>query len=197
MNRQINIEEIWGKIDSTMKASLSAERYEKITKMFEEIGERFLTAPSSIKVEYGNCFPGGLADHTLRAIKYILKLSSIFEGNKYTPETLVTVALLHDLGKIGNETSDFFIQNDSDWHQKRGILYSYNEDILFAHSALRSLYLIHKFGIVLTEDEWVAIYLNRGAEDEHNKPYANRFSPLASLLHMADQMAMAEEKKRT
>ena len=66
----------------------------------------------------------------------------------------------------------------------------------------RSLYMLHKAGIQVTENEYLAIKLHDGLYEEANKPYYITYGPdtqlksnLPYILHQADLMASQIENK--
>lgn len=166
-----------------------------ILEMMEDLGERYFSAPASHRAEFHNCFPGGLAEHTLRVYMILKDLCS-----KYYPsvsdDTITIVALLHDLGKIGDENGDYYVQQTSDWHRdKLGEFYTPNNSIEYFHHSHRSLYLCQAYQIPLTAEEFKAIMIHDGQYIEANRQYANKEGMLSSLLHIADNLACAIEKE--
>ncbi len=64
----------------------------------------------------------------------------------------------------------------------------------------RSLYLLQKYGITVSQKEYLAIMLHDGMYEETNKPYLFSFNPGAKLktnivtvLHIADHLAASSE----
>ena len=47
-------------------------RKEKITEVFDVIGERFATAPASTNLKYHSCYRGGLMVHTSASYSYTI-----------------------------------------------------------------------------------------------------------------------------
>jgi len=189
----LKIEADYGKVMKLVDR-ISEPRRQKIIDMFDKIGERFCMAPASYKTEYHNCFPGGLIDHTLNVCRNLFKLAKTFYGGKYDEETIIFVALMHDLGKIGNEVEDMYLLQQSKWHKDKGMLYQFNDALPYMESAQRSLFLIQHFGIVLTEIEYLSILLHDGIAYESNKSYLHKQPTLALLLHQADMLAVRQEK---
>lgn len=64
----------------------------------------YFTAPSSTKY-HGN-YPGGLADHSLNVYDSLVLLNEEFSENKIAQDSIIIVALLHDLCKTGYYVED-------------------------------------------------------------------------------------------
>lgn len=167
-----------------------------ILKMFDEIGERFYTAPASNKGAYHNACPGGLAEHSLRVYKLAAKLMPQFVKTGYTEDDIIVAALLHDLGKIGDRTTDYYIPNESEWHvEKLGQYYNFNQALRYMPHTQRSLQLLGEFGVPLTANMYEGILLHEGQYVACNKDFAMHESKFALMLHWADRLACEIEKE--
>ena len=194
------------KLDKYAKDYFSADRYEKVKKIFEFFSERILTAPASRKVYYHNCYPGGWLDHTLNVIEATMVVTKAFKaiGGKvdFTSEEAVFSAMFHDLGKLGDLEHSDYIEQTSDWHRERGELYIENPKLPQMPHADRSLYLLQHFGIEMTQKEWKTIKCHDGLYLEGNKSYfisygtpTDFFTNLHHVVHWADMMSTVAEKK--
>lgn len=166
--------------------------------VLEYFDDRLFLAPASGRVQYHNCFQGGLVEHSLRVLKNLRTLVSSFDtGNTIDNSSIVTCALFHDLGKVGDMTHDYYIPQESEWHQnKLGEYYTKNPDLLYMDTAARSLYLLGQFGVSLTPEEAQAILIHDGQYIEANRRYAQKECLLALLLHQADMIACKQEGER-
>lgn len=179
-------------------------RVDKINAMYEVFGEQLISAPASGKVHYHNAFPGGYLDHVVHVADTAMKMATVYKavGGEvdFTKQELVFSALHHDLGKLGNEQGPYYLDQDSDWHRKRGELYKYNDNMQYMTVTDRALHLLHKFEIPVTEKEWIAIKLSDGMYDDGNKAYLKNHSVypmktnLPYILHWADHMACSAER---
>jgi hypothetical protein len=170
-------------------------RSKQVVKMFEEIGQEFFSAPASSREDYHGCFPGGLADHSLRVINVLIKLAGALAPNKYSLERLIFLGLMHDLGKVGDGKEPLYLPNPSEWHRKKGMLYETNPKLMYMPICDRTIYLLNKFGITLTEEEYIAIRISDGPYEKCNEKYGMKEPDLALLLHFADRWACAIEKQ--
>jgi hypothetical protein len=126
------------------------------------------------------------------------------EGDvNFTKQELIFAALHHDLGKLGNpDEGPHYVDQDSDWHRKRGELYSINENLQYFNVPERALFLLQKYGIEITQTEWLAIKLSDGLYDEGNKAYLKNFAKYAMktnlpyIIHWADHLACRVESDK-
>lgn len=199
------IEENYNKFMELVKAD---SRAEQLTKMYEDYGNELLTAPAAGKVHYHNAFPGGYLDHVLRVVDTTLHLSSLYKkmggSITFTKEEAVFSALHHDLGKLGNPgTAPYYLDQDSDWHRKRGELYKHNPNLSYMQVPDRALMMLQKYGVKLTDTEWLSIKLSDGLYDESTKSYLKTFTPyplessLPRIIHVADYLSSQVENDFT
>lgn len=169
-----------------------------VKKMFEgPVGDEFFTAPASPRESWHNCFPGGLTDHSLRVVSQLLKISKALAPDRFHPTTLSFVGLFHDLGKTGDGKVPYYLPLEGDknrWRREKGELYEINRECVHMPTSERGLFILQKYGVELTPDEYLAIRLNDGQYDETNRRYALHEPDLALLVHFADRWATAVEK---
>lgn len=162
--------------------------------MATQVGSSFLTAPASTRTDFHSCYPGGLLVHSLNVIRNLNRLAKTLCPGKYSDQTLIFVGAFHDLGKAGDGVEEYYVVNQSDWHQKKGILYDVNQKCVGMPTSERGLFIFQKFGIKLTSDEYLAIRLNDGQYADENKYYGMKEPELALLTHWADMWSCKEEK---
>ena len=187
------IEANWEKYVSMCK-HMGPHRVEQAQELCEYFGERLALAPASSRLEHHNAFPGGLVDHSIRVLVNARAISKAL--NVQLPlESLVTCALFHDLGKVGNIDEDYYLPQDSDWHkEKLGEMYKTNKKLQYMTIPHRGLYILQHFGIKLNQDEYIGIMIHDGQHCPENKPYSMQEPMLASVLMMADFSATKQEK---
>ena len=174
---------------------LSDDKKIAIKKMLDFFGERALLAPASSRFEFHNAFPGGLIDHSLRVTKLTIDIAAALKV-KVPRESLIIASLFHDWGKVGDDNEDLYLPQTSLWHKARGQSYVFNNNIKMPNAQL-SVFMLGKFGVQLTEDEYLAILLNDGPSVEENKKYSMKEPMLAVLIQYADRWASRLEKNRT
>lgn len=187
-----DIEKNWKKFLSVLEKL--GDRSAPALELANTLDERLALAPASGRIDYHNCFPGGLVDHSLRVLNVAAKLCKAFEWN-VPKDSLIITCLFHDLGKLGDLTHDYYVQQDSSWHrEKLGELYKRNEAIMYMTVPDRGLWLLQHFGLKLSQEETLAIKLHDGQYAEENKQYKMREPLLADIVHMADYIATKQEK---
>lgn len=180
-------------IESTVK---NDQRKEKLLELFNYFGERYAIAPASSRKEYHSAFPGGLCYHSLHVLQWAGKFAGVMAPNEFSNETILTVAVLAPLGKVGSLTEDYYVPLNSDWHAKKGIFFEANDKLSYMRIPLRSLQLAQHFGINLTEEEYLAILLSEGQNDAANSSYKYREPKLATILSTALAWAQKVEKTK-
>jgi len=161
--------------------------------MVDHLGERLALCPASGKSNYHNCFPGGLADHSIRVLGNAMRLSKAF-GWEVPKDSLIIGCLFHDLGKVGDVEKDYYVDAEEWRQQKMGELYTYNKDMQYMDVPTRGLFLCQHFGLKLKMDELLAIKLNDGFVVVENKPYCLKEPMLATIVLTADYISTMQEK---
>jgi hypothetical protein len=177
------------------------ERRDNVLKMLEHMSETYIMAPASGKSWHHNAFAGGYVDHVNRVVQYALKQHNLYKEMggtvDYTEEELVFSALFHDLGKLGDGDRENYIPQTDKWRQdKLSEMYTYNPDLDFMLIPDRSLFILQKFGIKVSQKEFLAIRLHDGVYDKANEAYffsnvesSRQKTSIVSVLHSADFLA--------
>jgi len=173
---------------------LRTEQQAPVKEMLAHFEERAFIAPASSRFEFHNAFPGGFIDHSLRVMKYTVKLTEAWKVH-VDPATLIMATLFHDWGKIGTKENEYYIPEESDWHRKRGKIYNKNPRVKLSNAQL-GLFVLSQFGVPLNEEEYCAILLNDGQYIEANREYGMKEPRLALVTHMADRWSSQCEKSR-
>src|SRR6056300_410380 len=181
------------------------DRKEKVLGMLKHLEDTYVMAPASGRSWYHNAFAGGYVDHVNRVVEYAVKQSRLYQEMggtiDYTEEELVFAALFHDLGKIGDGDKPNYIPQTDKWRQdKLSEMYTNNPDLDFMLIPDRSLFILQKFGIKVSQKEFLAIRLHDGVFDEANKAYffsyqesSRQKTSIISVLHSADFLASKVE----
>ena len=181
------------------------ERKEPVLAMIKHMEETYVMAPASSKTWYHSAFPGGYVDHVNRVVEYAVKQSRLYKemgGNiDFTEEELVFAALFHDLGKMGDGDRPNYIPQTDKWRQdKLSEMYTYNPELDFMLIPDRSLFILQKFGIPVSQKEWLGIRLHDGVFDKANEAYffsnmesSRQKTNIVSVLHTADFLASKVE----
>lgn len=172
------------KIITELLVKTKREGIEELLKYMEKNG--FFTAPCSSR--YHLACEGGLCEHSLNVYRTIKKMADALSCN-ISDETLTIVALLHDLGKMG----DFGKENYVPKTLKSGKVseaepYCINKDLLQIPHEVRSISIARRY-IKLTEPEEFAILMHNGMYGDMKYVINGRETPLYLLLHSADMWA--------
>lgn len=204
---ETQIQENYDRFIEFLKQNFSGARLEGLLKMYseDELGLSLATAPASSKIQFHHAWQGGYLQHVMHVemvSRGVRKLYSTIGGLcNFTDEERVFAALHHDLGKLGDENGPLYIRNDSDWHVKnRGEIYKFNPDLQHMRVTERALYLLQKYGIAVTNAEWLAIRTSDGLYDESTKEYfvthdinKNLKTNLPYIIHWSDIIACRAE----
>lgn len=181
------------------------ERKEPVLAMIKHMEETYVMAPASSKTWYHSAFPGGYVDHVNRVVEYAVKQMRLYQEMggyvDFTEEELVFAALFHDLGKMGDGDRPNYIPQTDKWRQdKLSEMYTYNPELDFMLIPDRSLFILQKFGIPVSQKEWLGIRLHDGVFDKANEAYffsnmesSRQKTNIVSVLHTADFLASKVE----
>ena len=186
-------------------------RKDQLNKMYDEFEDRMAMMPASSVAHFHNAFAGGYVDHVLRVMDCTQTLYDAWSSmgsdmSGYTKEEMMFAAMHHDLGKCGfpGDGNEVYQIETSDWHRKNmGRMYKHNENIPFTMVPDLSIFLLHKYNISMSWNEYQSIKIHDGMYDDSNKPYfiarsaqAKLKTNLPLLLHHADHMASQIEYER-
>lgn len=183
-----DIENLW----STYQKLATRINREGLSPMLEELGERIVMCSASTDEQGKGCGPGGYLEVTLSVTSKMRILAKALELD-ISPESVVLVGLFHGIGSVGDRKTPYLLEQDSEWHRKKGILYKYNEGLPKSPVAHRSLQLLQDFGVTLTPDEWTAIMLSSGLHREENRFYLGSEPKLAVLVTQARQWVFGRD----
>lgn len=194
----------------TFELEMQRDRFLKI--FDEQIGDRegkealrewllsdgcdFFTAPASTKY-HGN-YTGGLCEHSLDVYDMAVGLEGLYRDNirkQYLVlnrpydrdqfmESMAIAALFHDLCK-----ANFYKAKVNG----RNMNYTVDEQLPFGGHGSKSVYMLSKYLKDIRDDEAIAINCHMGFSRSEDKTISIgesfRFSPLAWIIHVADEAA--------
>ena len=183
-----------------IKSNFTGNRQIALLKLYDDMQQFVTVAPGSGYEFFHSAYAGGYIVHVKNVIKSTLGLMKLWEAMGYefnwTKEEAMMVALNHDLGKVGTPELEHYLPSDDAWKQKRGILFSSNPKEQYMKIQDRSLYMLQRYRVELTEHEFVAIKIHDGMYEEANKAYLSAFNDenqlkcdLPLLIHHADILA--------
>ena len=203
----LSAEKIQSNYDKHLKIvdTYLGDRKKDVLSMLTHMEETYVMAPASGKTWYHSAFAGGYVDHVNRVVQYAVKQSRLYEEMggtiDYTEEELVFAALFHDLGKIGDGDKPNYIPQTDKWRQdKLSEMYTFNSELDFMLIPDRSLFILQKFGIKVSQKEFLAIRCHDGVFDKANEAYffsnvesSRQKTSIISVLHSADFLASKVE----
>lgn len=147
----------------------------------------FFESPCSGKYHLSKM--GGLAEHSLNVYETIKSIALAMMGEDWAiknSDSLKIVALLHDLGKMGDHDKPNYVENIlKSGKVSEAEPYKTNKDLLYIPHEIRSIAIAERF-INLTEEEEFAILYHNGMYGELKYSFNGKETPLSLLLHFAD-----------
>jgi HD superfamily phosphohydrolase YqeK len=143
----------------------------------------FYTAPASTR--YHGSVEGGLALHAWNVYGMIRFLNERLPVEKrYQEDTLALVSLLHDVCKVHTYEPKILKSGQ----QSKAEPYVRAEKLPIGHGE-KSLILLIKAGLELTDEEMVAIVYHMNMYHESGWKVKGNFNPLSILLFCSDYLA--------
>lgn len=179
------------------QAAKLGNRAGTILEFIDSNAERIMLAPASTKREFTCCHPGGLVEHSLRVLQNSAKLRQAYSLTDTVPtSSVLLVALFHDIGKIGTENKEYYVDNASDWHRdKLGIYYNVAERFQHVQVNQLSLFQLSKNKVEIDFDEWYAISTVGNKTQREDQPVQSE-PWLAVLLQQAVKAACIQGKNK-
>jgi hypothetical protein len=205
---ETQIADNYEKFRKLINQTFTGERLDSLNKMYDELEDRIVLTPASSTEHFHNAFAGGYIDHVLRVTRNAIKIYDLYESLgmelDFDKETLIFVALHHDLGKVGNHQESWYLPNDSQWHiENQGKIYKTNPNMNWMGLNDRTFWMLNHYGIQISEVEYIGIKLTDGLYDEKNREYYITFNKdnvlkteIPFVMHHADILAARFENKR-
>lgn len=168
----------------------------------------FKFAPASTR--YHGSFKGGLCEHSLNVYDILVNMNNLYKeitGECFEEDSLIIVALLHDISKVNTYEDSFqnkkiYKEDGSKWDElgnydwvsvKSYRTKDYNDRFVFVNHELTSEFIVRQFiGLRVAESAAIVMHHNGMGHDsipsETTGLALSKF-PLALLLHSADLFA--------
>ena len=161
---------------------------DNLNRLLDDLGERLVVSPSAGRTERGNAYPGGLVAELLEVTKSMRKINEALEYG-VSARSILKVGLLHAIGKSGDLSNSYFLDQDNEWRRETlEEYYKFNESMPKMTHAHRTLWLLQQYGVSLDRDEWEAISVGGGLHLVENRFYSNSKSKITKLLCSARQL---------
>ena len=132
--------------------------------------ERIMLAPASTKRDYTCCHPGGLVEHSLRVLQNAAKLRQVYNlTDSVSTSSVILCSLFHDIGKVGTESKEYYVDNASEWHRdKLGVYYNVADRFQHVPVSQLSLFTLSQNKVEIDIDEWYAVSMigSKGQREE-------------------------------
>lgn len=155
----------------------------------ENFGERLFLCPASTADRFHLSRPGGLLTHSIGVLNSLSHISNKKLAES-TVEALVTTALLHDIGKLGNIEESYYIEKFDGRYN-----YFINEKLTALTVSQRSLKLLNDYKFTLTESEYAAI-AHAYFFIEAKTDYQNVFNLPSLAKHLAIAKLLSIDKEK-
>lgn len=192
--------------DNVAKVQKNLEKYEKIIEqvipdrsvellhMIEENCENFVQCPGTMKNGEGYTHPGGLMARNLKILKNAIALNDAM-GLEIPKDSIAIVCLFFDFGLVGSPGKPLIVFNDSEWSvNKTGQLYKFSQENDFMLVEDRNLFLMQKYGIQLTREEFVSMKFTSRRRYDWGKSY--HIERLPFLLTTAFNKVTLDQPKK-
>lgn len=154
---------------------------DKLLAALEDMG--YFTAPASSNHHLAK--PGGLLEHSINVLGVLFKLTDILATGA-SRESIIIVALFHDLGKANYYNKPNYIENIlKSGLQSTAKPYETNKESFGIPHEVSSLHILSSY-IDLTEDETHAILYHNGLYTSLGYSLKGKERPLQTALHTAD-----------
>lgn len=164
-------------------------------KMIDGLGNRYALCSATTRKEYYSAFPGGLCYHN-RHMHFWMKKFATLMGVQ-SEKSVVKIAVLHEIGKLGDLENEYYMELDSKWHRDKGMYFEVNPKVQFMKVPDRSLWLAQHYRIKLSQDEYLAILLHDVIEvsGRREEGYHYKVPKLAALTQFAYRYSTQLEKE--
>lgn len=192
----MDTEELYQRYLHIINNELSSYNVENIKVMVSDLELIIKRSPASDILHNVNCFVGGYIHSVIEyyesSVKYYQFLIDIGVNVDFSIEDLKFCALFHSIGYITDGKLSTYIVNSSEWHiRNQGRKYIHNDKVSFMLGRDRTLYLLNKYNIAISESVYLSILLHDWDSIDTNKIYINNYDlnlkikyTLPQVLHM-------------
>jgi len=162
------------------------ELKKKLLILWASLEERFREMPASVRFHHN--YRGGLYDHTKEVLEIALRLYGAFKDNiAVNRDDVILVAFSHDLDKI-----DKYVKNKKRFG-RNSHEFIWNEARANTNDTAEVVNALGKYGIHLDGNQLNSFTFCHGGWSVDR----GKMGPLATLIHCADILSLAFEKKRS
>lgn len=171
----------------------------KLQEYLHSNAERIMLASASTRREYTCCHPGGLVEHSLRVLQNAAKLRQVYNlSDSVETNSLILCSLFHDIGKVGTDTKDYYVENTSEWHRdKLGVMYNIADRFQFIPATQLSLLILSQNMVSIEIEEWYAISVIGNKNLREDAPNSNGEPWISLILNQAVKAACVQGSGKT
>lgn len=158
-----------------------------ILKLYDETEEKLKANPASIK--FHHAYKGGLYDHTLEVIEIALNIFELYKDKfirDVRRDDVILVAFAHDLEKTNK-----YRKNTNQATLSHGQEFEYNYSKVNTNDTAETVSILANYGIKMTEELLNAFTFAHGGWSVDR----GKLLPLATILHTADMLSIAIERR--
>ncbi len=158
-----------------------------VLKLYDDIEEKLKSNPAAVK--YHHAYKGGLYDHTLEVIEIALNVFELYK-DKFVREVkrddVILAAFAHDLEKTNK-----YRKNTNQATLYYGQEFEYNYSKVSMNDTAETVSILSEYNIKMTDELLNAFTFAHGGWSVDK----GKLLPLATILHTADMLSIAIEKK--
>lgn len=189
---QRDIESMWNLYENLIKKINN----NNITKLIDNIGQRFVEQSYSQRTNEPFCGIGGVLEYSLELAKSAKKINDSL-GYEVDNLKIMKICLLASISRIGTNEQTRFIETTSDWHkEKLGQYYDWNTFCPKYKISDMTLFMLQQSNIDLSWDEWISIKLLDDFKNDDKQFYYNSKSKLVSIIQIANEHVLDKENRR-
>ena len=159
-----------------------------ILKLHDDLEEKLKNNPAAVK--YHHAYKGGLYDHTLEVIEIALDIFELYK-DKFVREVkrddVILAAFAHDLEKTNK-----YRKNTNQATLYYGQEFEYNYGKIDFNDTAETVRLLMEYDIKISDEILNAQSFAHGSWSVDK----GKMLPLATILHMADMLSIAIEKRK-
>lgn len=162
---------------------------QKMLKLYSDYEKKLKENPAAIK--YHHAYKGGLYDHTREVIEIALDIYNLYKNrfvHQIKRDDVILVAFAHDLEKTNK-----YRKNTNQYTLLRGQDFEYNYDKIAMNDTSQVVRILAKYGIELSDDCLNSLTFSHGGWSVDK----GKMLSLATVLHMADMLSIAIEKRKS
>jgi hypothetical protein len=161
----------------------------KMLKLLDDYEEKLKTNPAAVK--FHHAYKGGLYDHTREVIEIALDIFALYKDRfirEVKRDDVILVAFAHDLEKTTK-----YRRNTNQATLLQGQDFAYNYGKIDMNDTAETVRILARYGIELSDECLNSLTFAHGGWSVDK----GKMLPLATILHMADMLSIAIEKRET